>query len=143
LEKPFKNPEDPRMKDLTSRAVQLASQDEIFQSMSYAALRARAGRMEPGDIIRIAGREMVVAEDEEGTGIVVQIIESRKQVEEVAWSYARKAGLDLEPGREWMDAFLRELGEVINKWQDIKMRPGPGENLTFEKAVDRRKEAWR
>ena len=99
--------------------------------------------MEPGDIIRIAGREMVVAEDEEGTGIVVQIIESRKQVEEVAWSYARKAGLDLEPGREWMDAFLRELGEVINKWQDIKMRPGPGENLTFEKAVDRRKEAWR
>ena len=131
------------MKDLTSRAVQLASQDEIFQSMSYAALRARAGRMEPGDIIRIAGREIVVAEDEEGTGIVVQIIESRKQVEDLAWGYARKAGVDLEAGREWMDAFLCELGEVLFKWQDIKMLPGPGENLTFEKAVDKRNEAWR
>ena len=131
------------MMDLTSKAVQLASQDEIFQSMSYAALRARAGRMGPGDIIRIAGREIVVAEDEEGTGIVVQIIESRKQVEDLASANARKAGLDLELGREWMDAFLRELGEVLCKWQDIKMRPGPGENLTFEKAVDKRKEAWR
>jgi hypothetical protein len=131
------------MKDLTSKAVQLASQDEIFQSMSYAALRARAGRMEPGDIIRIAGREIVVAEDEEGTGIVVQIIESRKQVEDLASANARKAGLDLELGHEWMDAFLCELGEVLCKWQDIKMRQGPGENLTFEKAVDKRNEAWR
>jgi len=131
------------MKDLTSKAVQLASQDEIFQCMSYGALRARAGRMELGDIIRIAGREIVVAEDEEGTGIVVQIIESRKQVEDLAWGYARKAGVDMEMGREWMDAFLCELGEVLFKWQDIKMLPGPGENLTFEKAVDKRNEAWR
>jgi hypothetical protein len=131
------------MKYLTSKAVQLAAQDEIFQSMNYAALRARAGRMEPGDIIRIEGREIVVVEDEEGTGMVVQIIESRKHVEDLARGYARKAGLDLELGHEWMEDFLREMAEVLFKWQNIEIRPGPGENLTFEKTVDKRKEAWR
>jgi hypothetical protein len=39
--------------------------------------------------------------------------------------------------REWLAAFWDELARYLAKWQDIKMRRGPGENVTFEKAVSR------
>ena len=39
--------------------------------------------------------------------------------------------------REWLAAFWGELARYLAKWQDIKMRWGPGENVTFEKAVSR------
>ncbi len=130
------------MEELRRRAVQKVCQGEIFQAMSYAALKARAGHHEPGEIIRIGGCSIVVAEDEEGEGVVVQIIEPRKKIEDLAAAAARELGLVVEgwsdhERREWMASFLMEISEILRRWQQIEMRTGPGENLTFDKAVDR------
>jgi hypothetical protein len=38
---------------------------------------------------------------------------------------------------EWLVAFWGKLARYLTKWQGIKMRHGPGENITFEKAVSR------
>lgn len=134
--------------DLRKKAAQMAADDEIFKAIGLAALKARARGLEPGDIARMRSCEIVVAEDEEGTGKVVQMILSIKQVEDLASSRAEKLGVHLESledreRRDWMDVFLKELKEILEKWQQIKMRYGPGDNLTFEKAVYRRDDSWR
>lgn len=134
---------DPRKK-----AAQMAADDEIFKAIGLAALKARARGLEPGDIARTGVCELVVAEDEEGTGKVVQLILGRNQMENLALSRAEELGVHLESledreRRDWMDIFLKELKEILEKWQQIKMRYGPGDNLTFEKAVYRRDESWR
>jgi len=49
-------------------AVQMFSQEEIFRAMAYGALKARAGRLAPGEIINIGEFELIVAEDENGEG---------------------------------------------------------------------------
>ena len=128
------------MKDLRNKAVQMASQEEIFRAMSYAALKARAARLNPGEIIKIGRFELVVAEDEEGEGSVVQIIETRQNMEGLALAKAKELGIALDSWgdherREWMASFWIELARILSKWQNIEMRSGPGENLTFEKAV--------
>lgn len=38
---------------------------------------------------------------------------------------------------------MRNLKEFLEKWCQIKMLPGPGENITFEKTVYRRDDSWR
>jgi hypothetical protein len=128
------------MKDLRNKAVQMASQEEIFRAMSYAALKARAARLSPGEIIKIGRFELVVAEDDEGEGSVVQIIETRQNMECLAVAKAKELGIALDSWgdherREWMASFWIELARILSKWQNIEMRSGPGENLTFEKAV--------
>ncbi len=128
------------MKDLKNKAVQMASQEEIFRAMGYAALKARASRLGPGEIIKIGRFELVVAEDDEGEGCVVQIIESRQNLESLALAKAKELSIPLDSWddherREWMDSFWIELARILNRWQNIEMRSGPGENLTFEKAV--------
>ena len=130
------------MEDQICRAAQMASQSEIFQALGYAALKARALGPKPGEILRIGSREVVVAEDEESEGIVVQIIESRQSIEDLAISGAKELGLAFgsdHEEREWMDSFLKELRSILGKWQEIEMRFGPGENLTFEKAIQRKR----
>jgi hypothetical protein len=32
----------------------------------------------------------------------------------------------------WLEAFWRDLGPYLYKWKLIRMRPGPGESITFE-----------
>jgi len=54
------------MNELSSRAAQKASQEEVFQSLAYAALKARAARIAPNQIIRIRDFELMVSEDENG-----------------------------------------------------------------------------
>ena len=130
------------MDELIRKAAQKASQEEVFSALAYAALKARAGRIAPNQIIRAGGYEMLVAEDENGEGLVVQIILSLQEMEAMA---LRKAGEidgsaegwdDLER-QEWLAEFRRELSAYLEKWQQIKMRRGPGENVTLEKAVSR------
>lgn len=131
------------MDDQFRRAAQIASQSEIFQALGYAALKARALGPKPGEIIRIGSQEVVVAEDEDGEGIVVQIIESRQTIEDLANCKAEELGLafgSVHNEREWMDSFLKELRSILEKWQEIEMRFGPGENLTFERAIYKRRE---
>ena len=130
------------MNELSSRAAQKASQEGIFQALAYAALKARASRIAPNQIIRIGEFELMVAEDENGDGLVVQIILPREQMEAMALARARELdgsaeGWSDHERREWLSAFWRELARYLGKWQDIKMRYGPGENMTFEKAVSR------
>ena len=75
-------------------------------------------------------------------GLVVQIILPMGQMEAMALVRARELDSSAEgwsdhEGREWLAAFWEELARYLGKWQDIKMRRGPGENVTFEKAVSR------
>ncbi len=131
------------MKDSRSRAVQLAAADDLFQSIAYAALKVRAGKLEPGEIVRIGSYELVVAEDGEGDGVTVQIIQSRRHIEDMAEARAKDAGLDLcslgdRERSEWTMQFIGELSETLRMWQKIELRTGPGENITFEKAVYKR-----
>jgi hypothetical protein len=128
------------MNELSSRAAQKSSQDEVFQALAYAALKARAARLAPNQIIRIGDFELMVAEDESGDGLVVQIILPLEQMEAMALGKARELdgsaiGWNDHERREWLAAFWDELARYLAKWPDIKMRRGPGENITFEKAV--------
>jgi hypothetical protein len=127
--------DEPRLK-----AVQMVSQDEIFRAIAYAALKARARRFMSGEIIKIGRFELVVAEDENGEGIVVQIIETLSQIEALALARAQELGMATEcwsdhEKREWMTYFYSDLAKILRQWQNIEMRHGPGENLTFEKAI--------
>jgi hypothetical protein len=130
------------MNEQISKAAAKASQGEVFQALAYAALKARAARIAPNQIIRIREFDLMVAEDENGDGLVVQIILPLVQMEAVALARAHELDSSAASGsdherREWLGAFWRELALYLAKWQDIKMRRGPGENVTFEKAVSR------
>ena len=130
------------MNELISKAVQMVSQEGVFQALAYAALKARAGRIASNQIIRTGEFELMVAEDENGDGLVVQIILPREQIEGLALAKARQldeaaGGWSEHERREWLAAFWGDLARYLAKWQDIKMRRGPGENVTFEKAVSR------
>lgn len=130
------------MNELISRASQKASQEEVFQALAYGALKARAARIAPNQIIRIREFDLMVAEDENGDGLVVQIILPLGQMEGLALARARKLdgsaeGWSDRQRREWLADFWGELARYLAKWQGIKMRRGPGENVTFEKAVSR------
>jgi len=130
------------MDELIRKAAQKASQEEVFSALAYAALKARAGRIAPNQIIRTGGYELLVAEDENGEGLVVQIILPLQEMEAMALRKAseldRQAGgwNDLER-RKWLAEFWRELSAYLEKWQQTKMLRGPGENVTLEKAVSR------
>jgi len=130
------------MKEPRLEAVQMVSQDEIFRAVAYAALKARAGRFTSGEVIKIGRFELVVAEDENGEGIVVQIIETLEQIEGLALARAQEIGISTEcwsdhERREWMNVFYSDLAKILRQWQNIEMRYGPGENLTFEKAISK------
>ena len=112
------------------KAVQMFSQEEIFRAIAYGALKARAGRLAPGEIINIGEFELIVAEDENGESIVVQIIETVANMELLVLSKMRMqdtmlGSLSDHEQRDWMAAFWRDLAQYLNKWQDIKIRPGP------------------
>jgi len=127
-------------KDAISRAVRLVSEDELFRSMAYAAMKIKAGKLKPGEIVVINNHEFNVAEDDEGTGIIVQSIQSRQHIESLAESKARESGLDLRSlddsaRSDWIWQFLNGLKDYLQKWQEIKTISGPGDNLTFSKMV--------
>ena len=124
------------------KAVQMFSQEEIFRAIAYGALKARAARLAPGEIINIGEFELIVAEDENGEGIVVQIIETMANMESQVLAKVRLQDMAIESRsdheqRDGMAAFWRDLAQYLDKWQNIKMRLGPGEHITFEKAVSR------
>ncbi|MCX6677695.1 MAG: hypothetical protein NTU95_07090 [Methanothrix sp.] len=130
------------MNELISKAVQKASQEEVFRALAYGALKARAARIAPNQVIRIGDFGMMVADDENGDGLVVQIILPLGQMETMALARACELDSCVEgwsdhEKREWLAEFWGELARYLAKWQDIKMRRGPGENVTFEKAVSR------
>jgi hypothetical protein len=128
------------MNDLIRKAVHETSQEDIFHALAYAALKVRAGRIAPNQIIRIRDFELMVAEDENGDGLAAQIILSREQADALArahWLGGFANGWSDQERREWLSSFWRELALYLAKWQGIKMRQGPGENVTFEKSVSK------
>jgi hypothetical protein len=130
------------MSEQRIKAVQMFSQEEIFRALAYGALKARAGRLAPGEIINIGEFELIVAEDENGEGIVVQIIETLSKMESLVLSKMRTQDTMLgsrgdHEQRDWMAVFWRDLAQYLDKWQNIKTRLGPGEHITFEKAVSK------
>jgi len=50
-----------------SRVVAKASSEAVFQALAYGALKARAGRIAPNQIIRSGDFELIVADDEAGS----------------------------------------------------------------------------
>jgi hypothetical protein len=130
------------MSEQRIKAVQMFSQEEIFRAIAYGALKARAARLAPGEIINIGEFELIVAEDENGEGAVVQIIETLSKMESLVLAKVRSQDTAMEnwsdrEQRDWLAAFWRDLAQYLDKWQNIKMRLGPGEHITFEKAVSR------
>lgn len=136
------------MTDPRTRAAQMAATDDVFKAVGFAALKARANNLEPGDIARTGTYELAVVEDDNGAGMAVQMILERTWIESIAFEKARELGLDLDgleegPRREWMALFLKDLKEDLERWYQIRMRAGPGENLTFEKTVYKKDDSWR
>ncbi len=130
------------MLELKTRAVQLAAREDIFQAIAQGALKARAGRLAPESSMEVGGFRMMVVEDENGEGCAVQLIESRKSLEDMAMEKARSLDQRAEEWSEhdrrvWLEAFWRELGQYLQKWNHIRMRRGPGENITFEMQVSK------
>jgi hypothetical protein len=130
------------MNELIRKTAQKAASEEVFQALAYGALKARAARIAPNQIIRIGEFGMMVAEDENGDGLVVQIILPLEQMEGMALVRACELGGSAQgwsdhERREWLAGFWRELSAYLEKWQHVRMRWGPGENITFEKAVSR------
>ncbi|MCU0637764.1 MAG: hypothetical protein MUE87_04010 [Methanothrix sp.] len=128
------------MKHLVSRVVAKASQDALFQALAYAALKARAGRIAPNQILRSGDFELIVAHDENGEGLVVQMMLPLVDLEAMVLSHAAA----LEPAsehwsegerREFLGGILAELARYLARWQGIVMRRGPGEDVTLEMAV--------
>jgi hypothetical protein len=124
-------------------AQHVSQQSELFKAMGSAALRARAGMLEPGKVVAFGGFEFVVDEDEFGEWVVIQIIVPRKEIEELGKAKAEDLGIDKEKMSVydhslWISDFMDRLKELLKKWQDIKCHVGPGENLTFEKAAYRK-----
>ena len=130
------------MSEQRIKAVQMFCQEEIFRAIAYGALKARAARLAPGEIINIGEFELIVAEDENGEGIVVQIIETMAKMESLVLARVRSQNMTVESWsdheqRDWMAAFWRDLAQYLDKWQNIKIRLGPGEHITFEKTVSK------
>jgi len=110
--------------------------------LAYGALKARAARIASNQIIRIGEFDLMVAEDENGDGQVVQIILPLEEMQGMAQARARELDSSVDgwsdrKRTEWLSNFFKELALYLAKWQGIKMRRGPGENITFEKAVSR------
>ena len=127
----------------SQKAAQHVSQAELFKAIGIAALRVRAGMLEPGKVVALGGFEFVVDEDEFGEWVVIQMILPRRQIEEQGLAKAKEMGIEIESlsGSErilWMGEFMDRLKELLKKWQEIKCHVGPGENLTFEKAAYRK-----
>ena len=128
------------MLELRTRVVQLAAGEEIFQMIAQGALKARAGRLAPESSMLVGRFKMMVVEDENGEGCAVQLIESRESLEDLALEKIRALDRSAEEWSEherrvWLEAFWRELGPYLYKWKHIRMRAGPGENITFEMQV--------
>jgi hypothetical protein len=130
-------------RDPWSRVVRFAAEDDLFKSISYAALKAKAGKLRPGAIMHIGGFDFIVSENDEGRAITIQTVQSLKYIENLAGARAREAGLELEgldakAHGERLNLVLDGLKESLLKWQGIKTHSGPGDNLTFEKEVYKR-----
>lgn len=127
-------------RDTISKIVRLASEDDMFRSLAYASMKIKAGKLKPGEIVVIGNYEFTVAEDEEGTGVTVQMIQSRKSIDSLIEAKARAAGIELSSlddraRSELMSQYLSELKETLAKWHEIKTISAPGDSLTFIKKV--------
>ena len=125
------------MQEMRTKAVQLAAREEIFLAIAQGALKARAGRLAPESSMEVGSFKMMVVEDENGDGCAVQVIVSRKMIEDLALEKAQYLDKSAEDWSEherrmWLEAFSRDLGPYLYKWKQIRMRPGPGESITFE-----------
>ena len=130
------------MKDLAGKAAAKVSQEEVFQALSYAALKARAGRIAPNQILRVGNFELIVAHDEEGDGMVVQMILPLADLQAMALAWAGELDGSVQAWsdgerRAWLESFFSELPRYLSRWQSVVMRRGPGENVTLEQAVSR------
>ena len=126
-----------------------AQKSELFKAFSIAAIKARANLLEPGNVLKVGGFEFVVDEDELGAWIVVNMILPRKEIEAMAEARAEDLGFDIKhrdnsERSEWQDSFIENVKTFIKNWYEIKCIQGPGENLTFEKAVFKKEaRTWR
>jgi len=100
------------------RAVQLAAREEIFLAIAQGALKARARRLAPESSMEVGSFKMMVVEDENGEGCAVQVIESRKMMEDLALEKAQYLDKSAEgwsdhERRMWLEAFWRDLGPYL------------------------------
>jgi hypothetical protein len=130
-------------RDPWARVVRLAAESTLFKSMSYAALKAKAGKLRTGAIMHIGGFDFVVSEDDEGRAVTIQTVQSLEYILHLASAGAMEAGLELDgldarAHGERLNLVLDGLKESLLKWQGVKTRSGPGDHLTFEKEAYKR-----
>ena len=116
------------MLEMRMRAVQLAAREEIFLAIAQGALKARARRLAPESSMEVGSFKMMVVEDENGDGCAVQVIVSRKMIEDLALEKAQYLDKSAEDWSEherrmWLEAFSRDLGPYLYKWKQIRIRP--------------------
>lgn len=109
------------MKDLAGKAAAKVSQEEVFQALSYAALKARAGRIAPNQILRVGNFELIVAHDEEGDGMVVQMILPLADLQAMALAWAGELDGSVQAWsdgerRAWLESFFSELARYLLRW---------------------------
>jgi hypothetical protein len=131
------------MDDKIRNAVKGAMEEDLFKFLNFAAIKARAGHLEPGETISMEGYDFLVAEDEEGKGIVVMIVLSRQYFENLAIDNMKRSGISFEDGtsqqrNKCLQKFQEELRRNLQKFQQIWILFGPGDDLTFEKAAYKR-----
>lgn len=122
---------------------------DLFRALGSAALKVRAGMLEIGNVVKSAGYEFVVDEDELGEWVVVHIVLPRIEIEALGEASAEELGVDIKSmGNievlEWKGVFIDNLKILLLKWHQIKCLKGPGENLTFEMTAYRKESRpWR
>jgi len=105
-------------------------------------LKVRAARIHPNQIIRINEFDLMVTEDENDDGLVVQIILAFAADGRTGLGQGAQAGRVykvLERSRETGMAgrFLERTDFAFGQMTRHQNAQGPGENITFEKAVSR------
>jgi hypothetical protein len=130
-------------------ALHVYRNSDLFKALGFSALKARAGMLRPGNVIKSGCYEFVVDEDELSEFVVVHIILPRADIEALGEAASIELGLDTRSlsdtdMSEWKGIFVDKLKLLLGKWQEIKCLTGPGENLTFEKVAYRKESRpWR
>ena len=124
-------------------AERASRQFELINFIGIAAMKVRAGMMDPGKVIRLESFEFVVDEDELGEWVVVNITRPKTEIEEMGIRLAVELGIDIEfkssgERSDWLREFVKGLKEYLEKWYEIECFQGPGEDVVFEKAAYRR-----
>lgn len=104
----------------------LMAEERAFDLLGRAALKARTGRMRPGDIVRIEDLEFTVDMDQWEENIIVQLTLSEREMNERALFTGERLGLELgsmakAEYRDLMDRLYTAFKDLMARRYDTKV----------------------